>query len=46
MFREKIREGKISDPGIDGDRVRLGLKNCWLVCPLPLTVGFPCGKLP
>lgn len=28
MFREKIREGKILDSGIDGDRVRLGLKNC------------------
>ena len=26
MFKEKIREGKISDPVKDGDRVRTELK--------------------
>lgn len=26
MFKEKIREGKIPDPGKDGDKMRTGLK--------------------
>lgn len=39
MFQEKIREGKIPDPGNDGARVRTGLKKY----VVSLNSAFHCG---